>query len=64
MIDIVKRLRTQPPRYGPSASTDILRDEAAAERERCAKIAFEIVEKRAQPMLAVMIAEAIRNQSE
>jgi len=32
--DLVDRLRTQPPRHGPSASTDMLRDEAADKIEQ------------------------------
>lgn len=33
-MDLVKRLRTQPPRLGRSASTDMLRDEAADKIEQ------------------------------
>lgn len=33
-MDLVERLRTQPPRLGQSASTDILRDEAADKIEQ------------------------------
>lgn len=33
-MDLVERLRTQSPRLGPSASTDMLRDEAADKIEQ------------------------------